>query len=82
MVVPRTRETLRRTETWRRVARGDGVLDLLDLLDPCWTAGALVPLEVGDLAWDRTLDRGPSDPSGPQVLWEESFWDPFLVVLK
>jgi len=62
--------TLRRTETWRRGPREDGVLarDLQDLRVPYLTGAAWDLLVVAGLSWDRTLDREPSDPSGLRVL--------------
>ena len=62
--------------------------DLLDLLDlqvlqvPYLTVAASDLLVEAALSWGRTLDRGPSDPSGLRGLVVESFSDPFLAVLE
>ena len=78
-----TRATLRRMATWLREAKEVGVQVpvLLDLQVPCLTGAASDLQGVAALAWDRTLDLGPSDPSDLRDLVVESFWDPFLVVL-
>ena len=63
-------------------AKEVGVLqDLPDLQVPYLTVAASDLQVVAALAWGRTLDQDPSDPSDLPVLLVESFSDPFLVVL-
>ena len=64
-------------------AREVGVLRVLqDLQVPYLTVAASDLRVEGAPAWDRTLDRDPSDPSDLPDLVVESFSDPFLVVLR
>ena len=63
-------------------AKEVGVLqDLQALQVPYLTEAASDLRVVAALAWGRTLDPGPSDPSDLPGLGVESFSDPFLVVL-
>ena len=62
-------------------AKEVGVRVLQALQVPYLTVAASDPRVVAALSWGRTLDPGPSDPSGLPGLVVESFSDPFLVVL-